>query len=380
MFAKTNRKICRETNHFPPFWAIRNFRTKKGNVPFIDTLLAEETSALEGRDLAKIRIYRTPQERREAGIGTQLTPWLKFSGLIEIEKEFLETKQTNSIDTSGSGRPSQTIQLGFDITATEWLEVEIVYEIENDKTKYTKLDEAAISADLKNWGIKIGPQYLPYGEFYSHFVTSPMIEFGESREPSLIVDYSLNDNIEITTFLFRSDYNQSIDRDLDWGMSIEIKTSDEAMQLGTSFISDLAETQDALLEVTDNIYQNRVWGWSAYALLGFSNFEVTAEMLRAQSEFLDLDDNANKPTAYNFEIAYFPIESIQLAFRIEHSKELSDNPEWKYGIAASWRFARKFNFSIDYLRASYKSNFVFDDNDNELDSSQQIGAQFALEF
>ncbi len=343
-------------------------------------VLAEESTTAVDSFSRKTKIYRNPEERREAGIGTNITKWLKFSGLVEIEKEFLKTEQITGIEISTSGRPSQAIQLGFIVAATEWLEAEIIYEIENNKNNYAKLDEGVLSTDLDEWGIKVGQQNLPFGEFYSHFVTGPMVEFGEAREPSLIVDYSFNDNIEISAFLFNSDYNESRNRDIDWGMSIEINTNDEAIRFGGSFISDLAETDDALLEVPDNILQNRVWGWSAYTLVGFSNFEVTVETLRAHNEFLDLDANANKPITYNLEIAYFPRESIQIALRIEHSKELSDSPEWQYGFGTSWRVANRFNFSIDYIYGRYKNNFVFDDNDNELDNIQQVAAQLGMEF
>jgi len=330
--------------------------------------------------LRPTRIYSTPEERREAGIGTELTQWLKFSGLVEVEKEFFKKEQTSGIETSNSGRPSYTIQLGFHITPTEWFEAEIIYELENEKTNYTQLDEATLSADFEPWGIQAGMQNLPFGEYYSHFVTGPMIEFGEVREPSMIIDYSFNDSIEVATYLFQSDYNQSRSRDIDWGISIEIQTSDEAIRFGGSFISDLAETDNPLLEVTDNIIQNEVWGWSAHARAGFSNFEITVETVRAHNEFLDLDDNANKPVAYNFEIAYFPINTIQIAMRIERSRELSDNPESRIGIGVLWRFANNYNFSIDYLYGRYKSNFAFDDNDNELRKIQQVGAQFGMEF
>ena len=33
----------------------------------------------------RVRIYRTPQERREAGLKRELTDWFTLSGLVELE-------------------------------------------------------------------------------------------------------------------------------------------------------------------------------------------------------------------------------------------------------------------------------------------------------
>jgi hypothetical protein len=102
------------------------------------------------------RIYRNPEERREAGLGTELTDWLTFSGLFELEKNYTQFKYDNAID----------------------------------------IGEA---------GIQLGKLNLPFGEYYSHFVTGPLLEFGETRKNAIIFDYGITDGLEVSVFAFDSD-------------------------------------------------------------------------------------------------------------------------------------------------------------------------------
>lgn len=114
----------------------------------------------------------------------------------------------------------------------EHIKSEIVFEFEENKTD-SNLDEAFIDLENDKWLLSVGRQLLPFGVFYSNFITGPLLEFGEKRE------------------------------------------------------------------------------------------------------FVELDANANRPQAWNAELAYYPPDTWELAVRFERSEELSDESERRYGIATN---------------------------------------------
>ncbi len=365
-------------------------------LPLLTNAAAEEVADHREPATQAARFYRSPEERREVGLGTQLTNWLLFSGLYEIEKEYLEEHYQNNTTTTEDEGAAQAIEAVFEVTLYPWLIAEFVFEVEYDTGYFARTDEGLIAIESENWGLKIGRQYLPFGEYYSHFVSSPLLEFGETRATSLIADHAFNDNLEVAAFVFDSDFDKPNGNNAyDWGVAVEYVSSNEATRIGASYLSDLAETDEPLLEEHVYTYRRRVPGWSAYALVGFDHFELTAEIVRAQRAFLPLEGFAMpdeeeveetemaaafKPTSYNLELAYFPRPNLQFAVRIEHSDELQDAPAWRYGVSTTWRAGKYVGVSLDYLYGKFKKGFVLDDNDNELDHSHQVAAQVVVEF
>lgn len=327
------------------------------------------------------RIYRSPEERREAGLGRELTQWLTVSGLAEAETRYQENDFQSEISNASRDETSLSIQLGLDATFSDLINAELVLEYEIDKD-HGELDEAVINLETETWGLSAGRQYVPFGEYYSHFVIGPMLEFGETRAEALTIGYSYGDVFELLAFVFDGDAGKAGDGDdaLDWGLGIAFSSNDEAIEIGASYLSDLAETDESLLEDYNNVYQQRVAGWSAYALVGMDTFEITAEIVRAIHSFAEFETNANQPWAFDVELAYFPQPSLQFAIRIEASDELEDEPQRQYGISATWRIGKHINLAADYLFGEFKDGFVFDDDDNELDSRSQVAAQLSIEF
>ncbi len=327
------------------------------------------------------RFYRSPEERREAGLGRQLTDWLAISGLLESEKML----SYNDVDMGRQRHDNSplvsTLQLGVNLTVAPWLEAELIFEGEQDRRYHSQLDEAVITMEVGRWGVSAGRLYPPFGEYYSHFVTGPMLEFGESRDEAIVVDFSPLANLELAAFVFdgRARRIDSSD-ELDWGYAVELSSADEALRFGASYLSDLAESEEALLEDERHRYQRRVSAWSAYALLGFRQLEITAELLRATAAFAEKDQTADKPSAYNLELAYFPRPGWQLALRYEHSSELEDQPKRRSGLSLTWLPLPYLGLSLDYLYGEYQRGFVSDDDERELRSQQQLVGLISLEF
>ena len=85
------------------------------------TLAIAELKPVDQDLIKEVRRYRNPEERRDAGLGTQLYQWLKFSGLLETETEYLNQDFENRSNISRIETPVLALQLGFEFTLTEWL-------------------------------------------------------------------------------------------------------------------------------------------------------------------------------------------------------------------------------------------------------------------
>ena len=125
---------------------------------------------------------------------------------------------------------------------------------------------------------------------------------------------------------------------------------------------------------------SRCPAWNANTLVGFENYELTAEVIQATKAYKELDADADKPFAWNIELAWFPKQTVQYALRLEYSDELEDQPRWQYGVAATWRPHNNVTLSLEYLHGEYKKDFVQDDDDNSLNSRDWVAAQLSLEF
>ncbi|WNM61586.1 LbtU family siderophore porin [Candidatus Nitrospira neomarina] len=322
------------------------------------------------RPPSTVRIYRSPEERREAAAGTQLTPWLKFGAVVDIEKEWQTNNFKNGIKTVDNPDTELAIELGFEITSIEWLEAELLFAIEdNGSEHYQEVDEGLIGVDLDDFGAKVGLLYLPFGEFYSHFVTGPLVEFAQTRGPGLIVDYTLWDALELSAYTFYGKVDKkghSGRHQFDWGLAAEFVNEDESIRIGGGYISDLGEGDADFFLDFNNTFQQHVPGWTAHGLIALPPFEFTGEIVHATEAIKEFDQNADKPLTYNLELAYYPSQFpwIQFALRYEHSTELEDEPQEIYGIGTSLRPLDNLSLSFEYLRGTFKNNFSLDDNDN----------------
>ncbi len=329
----------------------------------------------------RVRIYRNPEERREAGLGSQITEWLKFGGVVELEKEW-KKNIIKGRDNNENPDTELAIELGFEVEYDDWLEAEVLFAIEdNGRRHYQELDEGLVGVNLGEWGLKVGRLYVPFGAYYSHFIEGPLLEFGQTRGDALLMDYTFLDSIELAAYVFDSKVDRREDHnEVDWGVNLEYVSEDESIRVGAGYISDLSESQEEILFDFNNNFLRRVPAWNAYALIGMSSFEFTAEILRATRAFQEFPQDVDQPFAYNVELAYFPVDAIQVSVRGEHSEELEDEPAWQYGASVTWAPWESVTVSVDYLYGRYKNRFAFDDFDNAQISHHQTALQFAWGF
>lgn len=340
-------------------------------------LPARATAADEHR----AQIYHTPKERREAGLETKLTDRLFFSGIVEIQATSFDYQYRNNIPNAGRDDAASAVQLGFKLEMSEQVESEIILDFDANKTG-SALDEAFIEIKTGDVGWSAGTQTLPFGAYYSHFITGPLVEFGETRATGLLAGFDYNNVVELSAVLFngKARKQNAEQRIEDWVVAAEAKLIGNRLTIGASYLSDLADSDEQLLEDFENEYRKRVSAWSAYAVAKAEVGEISVEILQAASAFRELAADTDQPRAWNIEIACYPTENWQVAARIERSAELPGQPESRYGISATWLIYDTATLAFEYLRAEFKRGFVFDDDDNEIQQQSLFATQLSLEF
>ena len=323
---------------------------------------AEETAEADSLDeeVPKARIYTTREERREAGADHRLASWLSLSDLIEVEagRQWMALADPEPDDRDGD--LSTTLELGTEISPLTWLRAEAIAEIEHEfegDGAAAALDEATASLIFGHFEFEGGRLYVPFGEYFSHLASGPLLEFGETRGEGIDLSWSPDDRIDGSVFLYHgsAEATDGDTSDLDGGCALA-GSPFEAWTVGVSYLTDLADSRAELLDAYDHRYQSRVEALSAHTVVGLDRFEITAEGVWALDAFAEFPSDRDRPSAWNLELAYFPEGALDGALRLEGSRELEGAPRLQGGAAISWRPVRKASITLEYMYGSYEDD------------------------
>lgn len=339
----------------------------------------EETVKPEQRAREEsVRKYRTRNERLEAGEERQLSKWVYSTTLAEVEWERETLTLKDNPEEERETASVLTLIGGIRFAPSEAFEANVVLEYDSELDD-TIVDEAVMAATLEPFEVEIGKQNLPFGEYFSRFNTGPMLEFGDTADVAAKLSYSLEDKLELSLTgyegLARSEIES--DSDIDYVAAAEYWPTD-SLALGLSYITDLADSEVEFLLDNDNRFLNKVPAASGYALWVADKYEISFEYVRALEDFEELDEDRNRPSAWNLELGLFVVKDVDLAFRIEGSKELDDEPEIRAGASMTLLINEKTTFTLEVLRGGFMDGFVTDDDDNSVDNQNILGLQFSF--
>ncbi len=348
---------------------------------YLDCAVAAEPAA-EPEEQEFSRFYTTREERREAGKEHVLTDWLLFRGLSELEWLGESLKTDASPGSFSQDELVLTLQLGIEATASDWLSGEVILEYDSEVDDVL-LDEAILKLELENWEVEAGSIFVNFGEYFSHFATGPILEFAETKgEPGLIVSYGFGDALDLSVFAYDGlsrRAGDSPEEEPGWGLAIEGAIGDSG-SYGVSYISNLADAEEELLEEFDNQYINPVDALSAYLVAGFGEYELTAEFVAALVTFDELESGFRRPSAWNIELAGYPSRSFSWALRLEGSRQLVDAPTIQGGISGTWRIWESAYLSVDYLYGKFSKESYEIDDDVFAAHRHQVGVLLFIEF
>ncbi|MES9814115.1 MAG: LbtU family siderophore porin [Candidatus Thiodiazotropha sp.] len=336
----------------------------------------------EAEPTEKQRIYRTREEQREAGLQTAITPWFTLSGLLEGETQTDRYVPRNREDVIEKRDDNRNIQIGLVIDLFGLAEAEVVAEYDSDPDKFSS-EEAFVTFESDPMELSLGKQFTPLGLYFDHFVTGPMLEFGETSARNVILlAYGPSDQFDLTLAAYRG-RSSKVGKDdaWDWAVGFEAWPTD-AFSFGLSYQSDLSDSDERLLD--DDHYIERVPAVSGY-LFGMTDaFEFSLEVVAALEDFRELENDLNRPIAWNAEVAYFfPNYDVELALRIENSHELEDEPEHRYGVAITWYLDKRANLTLEILRAQFDAESYaidLDDDEVSIQHANTVSAKLSIVF
>ncbi|MCU7839629.1 MAG: LbtU family siderophore porin [Candidatus Thiodiazotropha sp. (ex Troendleina suluensis)] len=351
---------------------------------FADEIDDEVHTEIPSDQADSVRIYRTRDEQREAGLQREITPWLTLSGLLEgevLSARFDPRERHPDIKASES---NATLQLGLIADLFALAEAEVIVEYDTDLDKFVA-DEAIITFEYEPWELSLGKQYTPFGVYFSHFVSGPLLEFGETRSrKTAILTYGPSDEFDLSLALYRGRATAlgNDAEEWDWAVGFEAWPTDN-FSFGLSYQSDLADADERLLEEEDDRYTDRVSGISGYLLLVSKQFEFSFELVTATDYFRELEKHQNRPMAWNAELAYFfPKSQFELAIRFEESRELADAAKYQYGLAVTRYEGKHASLTLEYLHGQFEAG-SFDielDDDIPIQHVHTVSAKVTIEF
>lgn len=350
---------------------------------------ASETQNLEDR----IERLEAAMEKR-----TQASKWferIQLSGIVEIEAGVVNVKSdeedidegiTNDIDLASA-------DLAVNAQIADHVDGHVLTKYDGD-TVY--VDEGFVTlhgADQLPAYLIAGKQYIPFGNFDSHFISDPTtLTLGETAEGALIAGYRIADDlINISAGVFNSEVQEEdVDEDdviNSFVAAVQIQPI-EALSLGASYTSNIAgsnEFQDIVLEYMDNEAVDQldtlVGGWSVFVSYRFlERFKFIAEYVGTLDEIQftgDLDeagtfDNA-QPSAWNTELGMNLLANLEVAVRYGGSEDGGADfiPESQYGAVLNWGIFNNTILALEYLHSEYEA---------DAQKINAVTAQLAVEY
>ena len=242
-------------------------------------------------------------------------------------------------------------------------------------------DEASIMFESEPWEIRAGKFYTPFGSYWGNFINGPMLEFGETRASGISLSYSTEGMPDLSVMLYHgeADDQGTHAEALDWAASLESQPS-EQISVGLSYQSDLADSDERLLADYGDRFARKVDALGGYIRWSAEEFELTFEALGALHSFAELEADRNKPLAWNLELIHPLPADLQLAWRLEGSRELEDQPEIQAGVALIWEPAEHLSITIEYLHGKFKKGLANDDNDEPYSHVDTFSAMLTIGF
>jgi hypothetical protein len=311
---------------------------------------------------------------------------LQISGLIEVEASHGKTDFKDSVveDEKTSDVDLATVELGVDAKISAHVDGHVLFKYEDDDLFVDEGFITIVGTETFPAYLIAGRQYIPFGNFDSHFVTDPTtLVLGETNDGAVVAGYRFGgEMVDVSIGAYNGDAKKS-DKDdvVNSFVGSIVVSSIENIKFGASYTSNIAgsDTFNTVVVDPDNL-DSLVGGWSAFVTFEFlERFKLTGEYVGALDNFKageiydTADTKERKPSAWNVELGVAIIDNVELAARYEGSDDGGADflPESQYGAVLNWGFFKNTNLALEYLHGE------FEDDAQETDS---FIAQLAIEF
>ena len=368
----------------------------------------EQELSRKDREIEKLKA-KVESSTKSLGSEEAKEEWfnrVKLSGVIEVEA----SSERNKVKDPASGKSSTTrdddltlatVELHTDAQINKYTKAHIVFIYEEDEDEdRVRIDEGTIRLggieQTYNLYLQAGKYYPHFGELNTWFISDPLtLEVFEIQESAVEAGYD-GEWLSAGAGIFHGDVQKVGDdesrlkgffADLNFH-NPEGTMGGMSLLAGASYLDNVADT-DTLQDQVNQV-RDYVDGLALYLVADYGKFSFGAEYITALDDFragemayaVDRNGNARKssPAAWNFELAYSPVDPLQLAVKYEGTKDLFGlYPEKQYGVAVSYDLFESTTLSAEYLHGDYDDNNQNSDGDIA-DSRDAVTLQLAIEF
>ena len=311
---------------------------------------------------------------------------IKISGLIEVEASHGKTdfKDPAVEDEKTSDVDLATVELVVDAKISAHVDGHVMFKYEDDDLFVDEGFITLVGTETFPAYLIAGRQYIPFGNFDTHFVTDPnTLVLGETNEGAAVAGYRFGgEMVDVSVGAFNGRAKESgKDELIDSFVGSIVVSPIENIKFGASYTSNIAGSDSFSEAVVDpDNLDSLVGGWSAFVTLEFlERFKLIGEYVGALDNFKTgeiydaADTKERKPLAWNVELGVAIIDNLELAVRYDGSDDGGSDflPESQYGAVLNWGFFKNTNLALEYLHGE------FEDDAQETDS---FIAQLAIEF
>jgi hypothetical protein len=347
---------------------------------------AEQTTKVGGVKSLEDRIEQLEDAIKRKPESDKWYDRLQFSGLIEVEASHGKTdfKDPAVEDEKTSDVDLATVELVVDAKIAAHVDGHVMFKYEDDDLFVDEGYIILVGTESFPAYLIAGRQYIPFGNFDTHFVTDPnTLILGETNEGAVVAGYRFGgEMVDVSVGAFNGNAKESgKDDTIDSFVGSIVVNPFENLMFGASYTSNLAgsDTFNTVVVDPDNL-DSLVGGWSAFVSFKFlERFKLIGEYVGALDNFKAgeiydaADTKERKPSAWNVELGVAIIDNLELAVRYDGSDDAGADflPESQYGAVLNWSFFKNTNLALEYLHGE------FEDDAQETDS---FIAQLAIEF
>jgi hypothetical protein len=364
---------------------------------------AQAASDMEESRAGGVKSLENRVRKLEEAIGRDVESdkWfdrIQISGLVEVEAGYADTDYEDPAtpDETESDVDLATVELVVDARIVDHVDGHVMFKYEEDELFVDEGFIALVGTEQFPFYLVAGRQYIPFGNYDSHFVTDPgTLVLGETNNGAVVAGYRVGgEMVDVSVGAFNGRIDKTGDDDtiasfvgsvvvspLDWIMLGASYTSNLA---GSDTLSEFVTDRDGDGEIGDPI-ADTVGGWSVFATVEFlDRFRVIGEYVSALDEFEpgELYDPADvkkrQPAAWNVELGVGILENLEAAARYGGSTDGGDPisgefmlPESEYGAVVNWGLFESTNLAVEYLHGEFEEEFQ---------TADTFTVQLAIEF
>jgi len=353
--------------------------------------LAQEPTPSDHPTAGRVKSLEERVQQLEQAIGR--TPesgkWydrIQMGGRIEVEAAHTKTDYNDPAvaDEKSSDVDLASAELVADAKIADHIDGHVLIKFEDDELFVDEGFIALTGSDSFPAYLIAGRQYIPFGNFDSHFITDPnTLLLGETNEGALVAGYRLGgEMVDISMGVFNGRAKGTGDDDaIDSFVAGIAARPVKTLLCGVSYTSNLggSDAFNEFLVDADNL-DSQVGGWSAFASLQFlERFKLIVEYVAALDSFkagevYDSNDTiARQPSAWNLELGAALAEGFEIAARYGGSDDGGPDflPETQFGAVLNWGVFVNTNLAIEYLH---------DEFEDDIRKTDTLTAQLAIEF